>query len=312
MDGKLTVYNGQRYREVARRANLGELVKVVHANHNYDYGEVFLPDEIEYGKGASAAGVYCYVLKGRRGGNFSGWIDINDYVVLEPIDEDTTSRMDALEARMSALEARLGECVTTAHVSGVRVNVGGCDLGKVDSISASFQRHKPLTREQVIEMAKADVEKLVNTPITDCVIPAPWYDNCKESYRPDLYDSVRFVVNRDKRTVVALIYYKDNGDMTGKVWARGKARACDGDCFNVHIGRAISLRRAFGMPVPREYIDAPQPTVAKVGDVVRFDDCEDTFTVVERLDGDSPLWSTNVRGPLVGFVVIDDSGEDVM
>ncbi|MFP3830651.1 hypothetical protein, partial [Pseudomonas sp. SIMBA_021] len=48
----------------------------------------------------------------------------------------------------------------------------------------------------------------------------------------------------------------------------GRAKAAPDDCFNVHIGKAIALRRALGLAVPDEYLNAPQPTEVRVGDIV--------------------------------------------
>ena len=55
---------------------------------------------------------------------------------------------------------------------------------------------------------------------------------------------------------------------SGKVYARGIAKCSPDDCFNVHIGKAIALRRALGEDVPHEYINAPQPTEVRVGDII--------------------------------------------
>ena len=100
-----------------------------------------------------------------------------------------------------------------------------------------------MTRDEIIEKAKADVAELV-AEYTD-------YD-----------ERFEFRVNRNKRTVVALSYYK------GRVHGRGIAKCAPDDVFNVHIGKAIALRRALGLEVPEEYVKAPQPTEPRVGDVV--------------------------------------------
>jgi len=81
---------------------------------------------------------------------------------------------------------------------------------------------------------------------------------CSRFYR------VEFVVNANKRTVVTLIKSR-RGD---KVRARGIAKCAPDDCFNVHIGKVIALRRALGLEITEEYVKAPQPTEARVGDVV--------------------------------------------
>src|SRR5690625_2482698 len=112
-------------------------------------------------------------------------------------------------------------------------------------------------RDRIIEKAKKDIDGLRH----------------KESgfYRVAIrerifaqYCTVKFHVNKDKRTVVALL----RGFRTGKVWARGIAKCAPNDCFNVHIGKAIALRRALGLEVPDEYLNAPQPTRVRKGDIV--------------------------------------------
>ncbi|MCY8466991.1 hypothetical protein [Bacillus atrophaeus] len=110
-------------------------------------------------------------------------------------------------------------------------------------------------RDEIVEQAKADVEKLSN-----------YGEGVR--YETDVFTkatcNVEFVVNRNKRTVVALL----RGIRTEFVYARGIAKAAPSDCFNVHIGRAIALRRALGLVVPDEYLNAPQPTEVRVGDVI--------------------------------------------
>src|SRR5699024_6527622 len=79
----------------------------------------------------------------------------------------------------------------------------------------------------------------------------------------DAYNG-EFVVNKEKRTVVALL----RGWGSGTIVKRGIAKCAPKDCFNVHIGKAIALRRALGLEVPDEYLNAPQPTEVREGDIV--------------------------------------------
>ncbi|WBU32457.1 hypothetical protein [Bacillus subtilis] len=118
-------------------------------------------------------------------------------------------------------------------------------------------------RDEIVEQAKADVEEL----ITDNTLDRAVYS----------------VTNRTKRTVVVLI----KGEYSGKVYAKGIAKAAPSDCFNVHIGTAIALRRALGLVVPDEYLNAPQPTEVRVGDVVRGKYEESYYRYEGRLFGDS-------------------------
>ncbi|MFG3444505.1 hypothetical protein ACGFZ1_07370 [Bacillus velezensis] len=98
-------------------------------------------------------------------------------------------------------------------------------------------------RDEIVEQAKVDVSGLFKRDI---------------GYRHD------FIVNSEKRTVVAL----RKSFVEGYVRDRGIAKAAPDDCFNVHIGKAIALRRALGLAVPDEYLNAPQPTEVRVGDVI--------------------------------------------
>ena len=73
-----------------------------------------------------------------------------------------------------------------------------------------------------------------------------------------------FIVNKEKRTVVALMF----GASTKRLMSRGIAKCMPGDVFNEHIGKAIALGRALGLDVS-EFEQAVQPTVA-VGQEVYY------------------------------------------
>jgi hypothetical protein len=109
---------------------------------------------------------------------------------------------------------------------------------------------RQLTRDDIIEMAKRDVAELA-----------------KNGFAYNKYGDkrvVKFIVNKKKRTVVALL----RGYLTGIIYERGIAKCHPDDCFNAAIGRAIALRRALGLEVPAEYLNTPQPTEVRVGDIV--------------------------------------------
>ncbi|MED3626769.1 hypothetical protein P4478_06400 [Bacillus subtilis] len=150
-------------------------------------------------------------------------------------------------------------------------------------------------RDEIVEQAKADVEKLTEETQADYF----WLD-C----------DVNFIVNRSKRTVVMLL----KGGYTGDIYARGIAKAAPNDCFNAHIGKAIALRRALGLAVPDEYLNAPQSTEVRVGDVVEF---QSVYKAVERALVVSDDESTGEGKITLGSAyadiakVIDDSREEV-
>lgn len=149
------------------------------------------------------------------------------------------------EAVMEAIKKRMFQAGFRAAKQAQR------KLAKINTEKSAQAR-----RDEIVEQAKADVEELSN--YGDGV-------QCETYVFTKATCNVEFVVNRDKRTVVALL----KGVRTGKVYAKGIAKAAPDDCFNVHIGKVIALRRALGLAVPDEYLNAPQPTEVRVGDVVR-------------------------------------------
>lgn len=79
-------------------------------------------------------------------------------------------------------------------------------------------------------------------------------------------DRLKYVINENKRTVVALII----GVISDCVYHRGIAKCNPSDVFNADIGKAIALGRALGLDVS-EFEKAVQPTELVVGMVVLGD-----------------------------------------
>lgn len=72
--------------------------------------------------------------------------------------------------------------------------------------------------------------------------------------------NVEFVINEDKRTIVALMRSIESP----KIYARGIAKCDPNDVFNEHIGKAIALGRALGLDVS-EFEQAVQPNEVVMG-----------------------------------------------
>ncbi|MEC0403099.1 hypothetical protein [Bacillus velezensis] len=144
-------------------------------------------------------------------------------------------------------------------------------------------------RDEIVEQAKADVKGLFKRDL---------------GYRHD------FIVNSEKRTVVAL----RKSFVEGYVRDRGIAKATPDDCFNIHIGKAIALRRALGLAVPDEYLNAPQPTEVRVGDFVSDDSGVNKALVIEDdswppFSGGAVIYLKDARKYC--YRIIDDSREEV-
>ncbi|MGT4651508.1 hypothetical protein [Bacillus cereus] len=125
----------------------------------------------------------------------------------------------------------------------------GYDQGRFDeeieAVHGTYEKPDQQKRDEIVAQAKEDVEDLV---------------------RRHFVSEVDFIVNAAKRTVVAL----GKSWIDGRILRRGIAKCAPDDCFNAHIGKAIALRRALRLPVPVAYLNVPQPTEIRVGDVVEF------------------------------------------
>ena len=89
---------------------------------------------------------------------------------------------------------------------------------------------------------------------------------------------INFVVNAEKRTVVALL----KRFLTREVHSKGIAKCNPDDVFNEHIGKAIALGRALGKDVS-EFESAPQPTEPVIGHKLsnELEEGIDEVTVIE-------------------------------
>jgi hypothetical protein len=144
----------------------------------------------------------------------------------------------------------------------------------LEQLTKGSDAPRQLTRDDIIEMAKRDVTHLQRRMATHIVQTEgnKWFQ--------DYVTKAEFIVNREKRTVVALVRLNEIFEGSNKVVSRGIAKCHPNDCFNAHIGRAIALRRALGLEVPDEYLNTPQPTEVKVGDVIEYGPARPRVTVV--------------------------------
>jgi mRNA-degrading endonuclease RelE of RelBE toxin-antitoxin system len=256
-------HEGKRYREVKRVGKQGELAIVVgntestiapYGEHQYKLGDVVRVIET-----VDETSIKARRLKDGE----TQWIGFDDYRILEQIDDalEQTDRIAALEKtvtelrkRVDVLEEKLEEAVKGRDRDEMRV------LEKLKKLKRNMP--KP-TRDEIVERAKKDVEELEHYgKSTDGLRKIPGRFG-------HIYYRVKFIVNREKRTVVALVYeaYASGSIDKNVAPVRGIAKCAPEDCFNVWLGRAISLRRALGLDVPDEYLNAPQPEY-KVGDRV--------------------------------------------
>ncbi|MCM3205642.1 hypothetical protein [Paenibacillus illinoisensis] len=266
-----------RFRMVDRKATVGERVIVVSMRgpnstngRYYKTGDIAKVVHVNLGGSGKVVADLTENAEYYGGGTWN--IDLIDYRVLEPLTSaepapllsdkpapdqaaeliaKLTTRVATLEKRVAALETPKSRPATDEEVADV--------IAKL-----SRAKYPQEIRDDIVKRAKEDVSdlrKFKGTKIpNDSVKFWPRVDN-PMFYSP--MHMVEYVVNRDKRTVVAIIRCTIDGHIT-----RGIAKCAPGDVFNSHIGRAIALRRALGLEVPAEYFEAPNPTEVRVGDVV--------------------------------------------
>jgi hypothetical protein len=206
-----------------------------------------------------------------------------------------------------------------AHVEEVikmlrlRAYEEGYEQGKFDAIVESSVKEArkliaQLTRDDIIEMAKRDVAEL---------------ERRMENYEIRSFSMyAQYFINREKRTVVALVRQSTNfPPLKDRPVSRGIAKCHPDDCFNVAIGRAIALRRALGLEVPDEYLNAPQPTEVRVGDIIQWEHVDCDYQVISLENKFPNVIGINRDGSRFeacggnfyhhGMKIIDDSREEV-
>ncbi|MCG7345346.1 hypothetical protein MHZ92_14500 [Sporosarcina sp. ACRSL] len=180
---------------------------------------------------------------------------------------DLTARVTELEAEVKALKAQLAGkadkptlAMTLADAADSMTKAMQI-LAKVGAtVKTPNQR-----RSDVIKQARAYVEYL----LTEIDGQLGWSRTVIPLYRRCGRLRVEFVVNNDKRTVVALARL-GNMQKHPEVYGKGIAKCAPGDVFNADIGKAIALGRALGVDVPAEFFKAPQPTEAVDGQIITF------------------------------------------
>lgn len=268
MSGKNAVTGVAQYREVKRKANVGERIKVVAVhpesskNGNVRIGEEFTV-KVADGKGEVwevSERAFCGIIS-------PDWHGLREYVVLEPVEVASATEPDALYAAFrqfvvdnaDAIRAILPELEALAAKAPAQIAPTKPDVpGK-------------LTRAAIIAKATTDVAELTaNGQRYSEVLPPG--SRCY-----GLLYNVKFRINRDKRVVVCEIVSR----RSGRKFAKGFAKAAPDDVFHAEIGKAIALRRALGLPVPDEYVNAPQPEKAEVGAKVYTASSYGTLTVAQ-------------------------------
>lgn len=250
------VASAQQYREVKRKAAVGERIKIVAADGGgYVNGDELIVVEASWPRIGSVDAT----LNGVR-----EHVWFREYVVLEPVAPSPLSA-DPLYAAFRQFVAdnadELRKLLPELEAPGISVG-GIVDAPFTVADSGAVVAHKAkLTRAQVIAKATADVAELTDKMRSHARQADGNYTSRNRVSQPE------FHVNRTKRVVTVLVREQPNGEMREK----GFAKCSPADVFHAEIGKAIALRKALGLTVPTEYMDAPQPDEPRVGAVVADD-----------------------------------------
>ncbi|MBU8785736.1 hypothetical protein KM903_04825 [Bacillus glycinifermentans] len=188
----------------------------------------------------------------RKSGEWPIFLNNEQYEVLvnNEVENEEADEMERYEDAVKNARDAIEELRIAAYSKGYE------DARRELMAQAPVEKTAQERRDEIVEQAKADIEGLK----TDYSYAVP------DSIDPDhpRFCFAEFIVDNEKRTIVALL----RGNLSCRVYARGIAKAAPDDCFNVHIGKAIALHRALGLEVPDEYLNTPQPTEVRVGDVI--------------------------------------------
>ncbi|WP_144482046.1 hypothetical protein [Bacillus pumilus] len=220
-----------KYKMEKRKASEGERILITNDEYSFGY--------YENGDTVIVSSVFAKGVKGEGDGWFilhhEYEVIVGEHAPAPTLDEMNYDELVALvEDAMKALRTRSYK--------------NGYDQGRFDAeieeAHGTYEKSDQQKRDEVVAQAKEDVRELINS--------ANGYDH-------------EFIVNSAKRAVV---YLRKVAGRTS-VGLRGITKCAPNDCFNAHIGKAIALRRALRLTVPAEYLNVPQPTEVRVGDVVR-------------------------------------------
>ncbi|WP_144468714.1 hypothetical protein [Bacillus pumilus] len=221
-----------KYKMEKRKASEGERILITNDEYSFGY--------YENGDTVIVSSVFAKGVKGEG----DGWFILhNEYEVI--VGEHTPApNLDEMgyDELIALVEDAMKALRTRSYKLGY--DHGRYDAKKDTRAKVTAEKSDQQKRDEIVEQAKEDVRVL---------------------YYKDYVGATDFIVNAEKRTVVALRKSKSYGHIKNK----GIAKCAPDDCFNVHIGKAIALRRALGLEVPTEYLNVTQPTEVRVGDVVR-------------------------------------------
>lgn len=261
-----------------RPAEVGERVLITEKPVRKDY-EIYEPVTVD--------NVNIYGVESYKNGRP---IFLNHYeyevIVNNEVKNEEADEMENVEKRYEAAVENARDAIEELRLAAYAK--GYEDARRELMATAPVEKTAQKRRDEIVEQAKADVERL------------------RTNNRLWRTFDITFDINRESRTVEA-VAKKPNS----RTAFYGTAICAPDDCFNIHIGEAIALHRALGLEVPDEYLNAPQPTEVRVGDVVMHTVTSEIAPVIS--DDDWPpltgdyVYHKDVEAARRYALIIDDS-----
>lgn len=189
----------------------------------------------------------------------SRWVDVSDLVLHMETSEEIIRGIDVLEEAFRKEIDVLKKSIRMSTQKDVEIlkqikeeEGASKDLTSSESI---------LSREDVIQKARDFVKEVQEDAYKH---GHDYIEGASELYNRYVTKS-EFVVNKEKRTVVAIVKYR-YGD---RIVSRGIAKCMEEDVFNEDIGKAIALIKAYELPYMKDFFYAPQPTSVVPGMIVK-------------------------------------------
>ena len=187
-----------------------------------------------------------------------------------------------------------------AEVIDLRICMGLMTADNKGEYVVKKEKSQQEIRDEIIEKCKNDIEELKTGR---AISGKKGYAFNKSIY----INRVEFKVNKEKRTVVALLikpYIVGDGDVVSK----GIAKCDPNDCFNIHIGKSIALHKSLGLNVPTEYLHVQNPTEVRVGDITGypFDENDNSVSEVVEIEDGEVIYKDRGFDPIEYLFGCDD------
>lgn len=141
-----------------------------------------------------------------------------------------------------------------------------------DTSSTAHITPEFIERTTLISQAKSDLKSLINSKQSQPI------GKCQWGYDPLSHD-IHFKVNKKQRRVEAKMKFKNSNE----ILAKSHSSCMKTDVFNSDLGKLIALYKLFNLPIPFKYLNAENPHVPLIHNVVEHHTSGNIFLVADKL-----------------------------